>query len=261
MRFALVPAGSFWMGAPKDEDELFHDEQPRHLVTLTRSFYLAVHPVTQEQYERLIGHNPSHFCATGPGRLAVPSLDTRHFPVERVAWDEAVAFCVRLSDLPEERRARRVYRLPTEAEWEYACRGAGTSSTPFSFGPAISTSQVNFDSRFPYGNPPGAYLERPQPVGAYPPNVLGLYEMHGNIWERCADWFDEDYYYRSPSVDPRGPPRGEQHVLRGGSWYSLGRVCRSACRNAAASKETTGFRVALCAEAWSLEGQRARSNP
>jgi uncharacterized protein (TIGR02996 family) len=251
MRFALVPAGSFWMGAPEDEDNHFHDELPPHPVTLRRSFYLGIHPVTQEQYQRLLGHNPSHFCASGRGRSAVPGLDTRRFPVERITWDDAVAFCARLSDSPEERRAGRVYRLPTEAEWEYACRGAGTSTTPFSFGTAISARLVNFDSRFPYGDSAGPYLERPQPVGTYLPNVLGLHEMHGNIWELCADWFDEGYYERSPSVDPHGPSRGEHHVLRGGSWYSTGRVCRSACRNAAASKESTGFRVVLCVEGFS----------
>jgi uncharacterized protein (TIGR02996 family) len=241
MRLVLVPPGSFRMGAADDEPEHFHDEVPHHRVTLTRAFYLGMTAVTQDQFQEVVGNNPSHFS---PDRLY---RDTRSFPVEGVSWTAAVSFCARLSALPAERAAGRVYRLPTEAEWEYACRGAGTSTTAFHFGSSISCLQANFDARFPYGEEAGPYLDRPVPVGTFAPNVLGLYDLHGNVWEWCADRFDSAYYADSPSIDPVGPSTGEAHVLRGGSWFSTGRVCRSACRNATANHETTGFRVAMTA--------------
>jgi uncharacterized protein (TIGR02996 family) len=247
MQFSLVPPGTFWMGAGKDDHDHFVDELPRHRVTLTRAFYLGVSTVTQEQYQTLIGHNPSYFSLHGQGQSVVTGLDTRSFPIEQVSWEDAVIFCARLSALPAERQPGRVYRLPTEAEWEYACRGAGTSTTPFHSGRGLSPALANFDGRFPYGEPPGHFRSHPVAVGSLPPNVLGLCEMHGNVWEWCADWYDSAYYNGSPAVDPTGPSAGDAHVQRGGSWYSSGRLCRSACRNVAPNPETTGFRVAMTA--------------
>jgi formylglycine-generating enzyme required for sulfatase activity len=210
-------------------------------VEITRPFYLAAYPVTQEQYQRVMGVNPAHF-------RHVPRCDERLLPVEQVSWEEAAAFCQQLSELPEERSRGRVYRLPTEAEWEHACR-AGRTSVPFSEGRSLGSHQANFDGRYPYGSlPKGEYLRRPSVVGSYPANAWGLYDLHGNLWEWCADWFGEDYYRRSPARDPRGPDRGEVRVLRGGSWQNHARLCRSACRDQVGPGYrgfTVGFRVAL----------------
>jgi formylglycine-generating enzyme required for sulfatase activity len=160
-------------------------------------------------------------------------LDTDDFPVEQVSWEDAQAFLKRLSALPAEVKTGRTYRLPTEAEWEYACR-AGTSA-PFHFGNSLSSTQANFDGNHPYGGAATEpYLERTTRVGSYKPNALGLYDMHGNVWEWCNDWFAEDYYQESPRRDPSGPsdragPGGDR-VLRGGGWEDDGQDCRSASR-------------------------------
>jgi formylglycine-generating enzyme required for sulfatase activity len=142
---------------------------------------------------------------------------TARFPVDTVCWYDAVSFCERLSALPEEKAAGRVYRLPTEAEWEYACR-AGTK-TPFHYGKALSSRQANFDGNLPYGSAPkGPYLGRTCEVRSYKPNDFGLYQMHGNLYQWCSDWYGEDYYTHSPRKDPTGPEKGKYHVLR---WRKL----------------------------------------
>ncbi|MBW3543969.1 MAG: formylglycine-generating enzyme family protein, partial [Planctomycetes bacterium] len=175
-------------------------------------------------------------------------------PMENVLWERAVDFCKRLSQRPEERRAGRTYRLPTEAEWEYACR-AGTT-TPFHFGDALSSTQANFNGDYPYRDAAkGPYLRKTAPVGSYAPNAFGLYDMHGNVAEWCADWYDPDYYRDSPREDPLGPPVGVVPtdfntwylVVRGGSWLDDARACRSAYRFRAMPNNTyrlIGFRVA-----------------
>src|SRR5262249_50014349 len=146
-------------------------------------------------------------------------------------------------------RRGRTYRLPTEAEWEYACR-AGTE-TPFSvdFGRSLSSAQANFDGRRPYGSAPrGDFLERTSPVGSYAPNAWGLYDVHGNVWEWCRDCYADDYYKNSPRNDPKGPATGSERVLRGGSWQNHARLCRSACRDRAGERYRSlnaGFRVVL----------------
>jgi formylglycine-generating enzyme required for sulfatase activity len=146
-------------------------------------------------YEKVMGSNPSYFSAKGGGKDNVRGMDTRAFPVETVSWDEAVEFSRRLAALAEEARSGRSYRLPTEAEWEYSCRGGASSYQVFNpFGNSLSPTQANFDGNYPYGGAgKGAYLERTCKVGSYPANGFGLYDMHGNVWEWCADWYDENY--------------------------------------------------------------------
>jgi formylglycine-generating enzyme required for sulfatase activity len=248
MKFVLVPAGTFLMGSPPSEQGRSTDEEPQHEVTINRPFYLGVYPVTQDQYHRLIGTNPSHFCRGGKGKDRVGDEDPRLLPVEKVTWGNAVAFCRKLSEMPEESRHNRLYRLPSEAEWEYACR-AGKSGEPFHFGATLNATQGNFDGTQPYGRTSvGPYLKRPTAVGSYPPNDFGLFDMHGNVWEWCQDWYAEDYYAQSPADDPPGPESGQQRVLRGGCWSSSAANCRSAYRSRAEPGLHVyrfGFRVVL----------------
>jgi len=239
MRLALVPAGTFLMGSPESELDRGAEEGPRHRVTIARPFYLGVFPVTQAEYEKVMGHNPAQFKKGAGGGPA--------HPVEQVSWDDAVEFCRRLSSSPAEKEAKRGYRLPTEAEWEYACR-AGTT-TPFSFGGSLSGEQATFDGTRPYATPKRtAPAEKTTKVGTYPANAWGLCDTHGNVWEWYADWYDEDYSAESPENDPKGPPGGDKRVLRGGSWNNSGHLCRSARRNKYApdfSNDNLGFRVVL----------------
>ena len=147
---------------------------------------------------------------------------------------KAVEFCRKLSALPEERAAGRVYRLPTEAEWEYACR-AGTQ-TPFHYGDSLSSHQANFKGTVPYGDgEKGPFLKRTTPVGSFTPNAFGLYDMHGNVWEWCLDWYQVNTYEKSSAggatlADPIGPDYGTSRSIRGGGWYSDATDCRSAFR-------------------------------
>src|SRR5262249_32523510 len=151
----------------------------------------------------------------GGWKELVNGMETKLFPVETVSWDEAMTFCEALSKLPEEKQAGRIYHLPSEAEWEYACRGGATSSAPYHFGASLSSNQANFED---FEDTP---LDRPCPVGRYPANPFGLFDMHGNIWEWCFDWADENSYKNSTNRDPRGPDHGDRRVLRGGSWDSF----------------------------------------
>lgn len=210
MKMVLIPAGEFLMGSP-DSDRYGHDqEKPQHVVRITRPFYWGLFPVTQEQYERVTGGNPSRFTGD-PSR-----------PVEQVSWEDASEFCRRLSALPEEEAAGHVYRLPTEAEWEYACRAGST--TRYYFG----------DSEESIGDYAwwSENSERTtHPVGQKKPNAWGLHDLYGNVWEWCADWYGEDYYSQSPPSDPNGPSSGDMRVLRGGAFYvgnraSFGCACR-----------------------------------
>jgi uncharacterized protein (TIGR02996 family) len=231
MRLALVPAGKFLMGSPDKEKERSDDEGPRHEVEISQAFYLGVFPVTQEQYQKVMGKNPSWFSAKGEGKDEVKGLDTSEFPVEQVSWHDAKKFCKKLSALPQEKEKKRLYRLPTEAEWEYACRG-GRAGQPFHFGASLSSTQANFNGNNPYGGADkGPYLVRTCKVGGYPANAFGLHDVHGNVFEWCADWHDTNYYASSPHKDPKGPTTGTARVLRGGSWYVYGWNCRTAFRN------------------------------
>jgi uncharacterized protein (TIGR02996 family) len=249
LSLALIPAGVFWMGSLVAEPGRDTDENPRHRVEITRSFYLGIHPVTQEQFHQVTGSSPSHFSASGEGAPLVRGVDTADFPVERVSWDDAMAFCRLLSERPEERAAGRVYRLPTEAEWEYACR-AGTT-TPFHHGESLTADRANIDGNLPEVEVrSGRSLGRTCQVGSYPPNAFGLFDMHGNVWEWCSDWFDEEYYPVSPARDPLGSPTGSRRVLRGGGWFYGAAICRSAYRYGCephARHHDFGLRVAMTA--------------
>jgi formylglycine-generating enzyme required for sulfatase activity len=238
------------------------EERPQHEVHISKGYYMGVYEVTQGEYTRIMGSNPSWFAARGKGRDQVKGMDTRRSPVESVHWHDAALFCKKLSERPEEKKAGRVYRLPTDAEWEYACR-AGTT-TLFHYGNTLSYREANFEGMSPFGNVekrPG--IKRPKPVGSYKPNAWGLYDMHGNVWEWCLD--GPRFYTFDPVRDPRGPAPmfhpfricegaiGAQieitriwlsPVMRGGSWRE-GAV-RSAFRKARDyAMPINGFRV-LC---------------
>ncbi len=205
MTFVWVPGGAFLMGSPPEEPHRRSDEAA-HGVTLAHGFHLAVHPVTQEQWRAVLGGAPSRFAG-----------DDR--PVEMVSWDDCQELCRKLSELDG-----LTYRLPTEAEWERACR-AGTAG-PFSFGADLTTDEANHDGRGPARS--GAFRGETTPVGSFPANAWGLYDMHGNVWEWCADWYGP--YAEGHVTGPTGPREGEERVLRGGSWFNPPWSCRSATR-------------------------------
>jgi formylglycine-generating enzyme required for sulfatase activity len=200
MKLNLIPPGEFLMGSPESEPGRFDDET-QHLVKITKPFYLSAYEVTQQQYETVMGKTPSYFSALGKGKDRV-SGDTSQLPVEQVSWNDAVAFCGKLSD-----EEGVEYRLPTEAEWEYACRAGAT--TAYSFGDdARQLPQYAWQS--------GNSNNTTHPVGGLKPNAWGLFDMHGNVWEWCQDWRD-DYDLQVVS-DPTGPASGQYRVLRGGSF-------------------------------------------
>jgi formylglycine-generating enzyme required for sulfatase activity len=259
--FVLVPPGRFRMGSPREEQDaltrtFYGGSRPdwlareaAHEVELTRPFYLGRYPVTQEQYAAVTGRpNPSHFAATGPvqsERQVAAGLDTRWFPVESVSWDDARG-CA--DELTRKLGDGTVCRLPTEAEWEYACRGGRPASQPFGVGDGatLSSAQANFDGASPvFGAAKGPRLNRPCPVGQYPANALGLSDMHGNVCQWCADHYGD--YPAGRATDPAGPGAGADRVIRGGSWTNHGAVCREAHRTWVSPDARTsffGFRLA-----------------
>ena len=226
--FRWISPGRFLMGSPVDEVERGSAEVP-HEVTLSQGYWLADTACTQAFWLAVWPVNPSHFQEDGNN------------PVENVAWHDAQRFIAELN----RRLPGLCARLPTEAEWEYACR-AGTT-TPFSFGKQITPEQVNYHGDYPcVGGEKGLYRQRTAPVGTLPPNPWGLYEMHGNVWEWCADWYAE--YPPEPQVDPSGPAFGRMRVLRGGTWSDPARYARSATRSRiepAYRPRSTGFRIVL----------------
>lgn len=212
-----IPAGTFLMGSPDSEPGRDLDESPQHEVRIS-AFAMGIYPVTQAQWQAVMGDNPSYFKG-----------DNR--PVETVSWHDAVEFCQKLSQ-----QSGRTYRLPSEAEWEYACR-AGTT-TPYSFGESLAKSQANYDS--------GSTTD----VGSFPPNDFGLYDMHGNVWEWCADDWHETYdgAPTDGSAWVEGGKSNQRLIFRGGSWGTFPRYCRSAYRNSYdpdLRSDYIGFRVAL----------------
>jgi uncharacterized protein (TIGR02996 family) len=228
MRFSLIWPGTFLMGSPETEEGRKNDET-QHRVRLTKPFYLAKYPVTQACWQKVMGVNPS----SSPGD---------QLPVESVSWNDGAEFLQRLS-APE----GRTYRFPTEAEWEYACR-AGTT-TPFSFGRSLNGTEANCNGIQPYGTAEkGPCLGRTCWVGCYDLNAWGLYDMHGNVWEWCADFWSGDAYEESEKEDPENDTVTGWRVLRGGSWHNPSRNCRSACRRRMgpfARPPHLGFRPAL----------------
>jgi formylglycine-generating enzyme required for sulfatase activity len=238
MRFIPIRAGSFLMGSPDDEPGRFPDEGPRHRVTITRPFYLGVTPVTQEQYRAVTGKNPARFKGRAGGG--------RDLPVETVSWQDAIDFLTALSERPEEKAAGRVYRLPTEAEWEYACR-AGTK-TAYHFDDAISGQLADYDwSSHGAGRVRRLYPEMTSPVRNSQENAWGLSDMHGNVREWCQDAYDVGFYAEGPENDPVCRSGGAR-VLRGGSWRDGPRDCRATSRHHLAPgsrADSVGFR-AVC---------------
>jgi formylglycine-generating enzyme required for sulfatase activity len=238
MTFALVPPGQFRMGSAPGEIGHQANEEPVHPVTITRPFHLGAFLVTQGQYERVMGRNPSFFTkARGGGP---------DHPVDTVSWNDAAKFCDRLSELPDEEAKGRIYRLPTEAEWEYACR-AGTQ-TAFAFGDRITTKTAHFATGLAFDKSGG--VARTAPVGSMPPNAFGLYDMHGNLQEWVNDWYGAYYYQDSPAEDPPGPATGTDKVIRGGCYTMFGIDLRSASRKFAkpgVMNATIGLRVVMVA--------------
>lgn len=225
MKFKLIPEGVFIMGSPASEDGSEDDER-QYEATITEPFYIGIFEVTQAQYARVMGNNPSFFQGDKladrhpkTGRI-VNEVNTWSYPVDQVSWADAMDFCKRLSSSADEKRAGREYRLPTEAQWEYACR-AGTNTA---FGFAEDTKTMDEYAWFA-----GTSEGKTHPIGLKKPNAWGLYDMHGNVREWCMDWYGD--YPRRPTVDPMGPTKGGLRVLRGGSWGEPAQNCRCASRD------------------------------
>ncbi len=223
---SFIPPGSFLMGGTE-----FDSEKPVHRVTLTEGYFLGVHPVTQTQWKAVMGTEPSHF--KGPNR-----------PVEQVSWDECQEFCTKLT---AHLNGRGTVRLPTEAEWECACR-AGTT-TEYHFGDVINTDLVNYDGNYSWNDSPkGKYREETTDAGSFPANPWGICDLHGNVWEWCADWYTP--YTADEQTDPCANDKqsNEYRVLRGGSWSDYPQYCRAATRGRSAPairNDIIGFRVAF----------------
>jgi formylglycine-generating enzyme required for sulfatase activity len=252
MTLKLIPAGSFLMGAAPDDAGAGGDQKPQHKVTITRPFSLGVYEVTQHEYTQVMGTNPSGFQF---------GKDSKRLPVEKVSWFDAVTFCNKLSEREGRRPYYKIddrtvmilggngYRLPTEAEWEYACRAPK--------GPGDVT-------KHPFGNDEsdlekyawhlGNSNAETHPVGQKKPNRWGLYDMQGNVWEWCQDVYSEVFYKSSPDTDPIGPAaeKASARVIRGGSCVYPARACRSAHREWLEPDDrihdSLGFRVAAAQE-------------
>ena len=215
MKMIYVAPGSFMMGSSSTEEGR-HNDETQHHVTLTKGYWLGETEVTQAQWESVMGNNPSYF--KGMSR-----------PVERVSWEDCQTFIAKVN-----REVRRQFggdaRLPTESEWEYACRAG-------SIGNYAGTGELN-DMGWYFDNREWKTHE----VKGKKANAWGFYDMHGNVWEWCQDWYGSDYYASSPSADPKGPASGDDRVLRGGGWGDDARCCRSAFR----LRYWPGYRDRLC---------------
>ncbi len=230
LEMVLISAGEFLMGSVAGEFADEHPqypvrdsvEHPQHRVRITKPFYLGKYPVTQEQWEAVMGNNPSYFKGA-------------RNPVERVSWDDCQKFFQRLND--QHGVAGRKFRLPTEAEWEYACRAGSTGRWCFG---DYNKSQLDQYAWYSENSE-----HRTHPVGEKKSNAWGLYDMYGNVFEWCQDWFDEGYYKVSPLGDPTGPTSGSRRVVRGGSWNAVAWACRSAGRGGLApgNHDSVGLRV------------------
>ncbi|MCF8242294.1 MAG: formylglycine-generating enzyme family protein [Melioribacteraceae bacterium] len=229
MEFVLIESGRFMMGTPPDESGEFKSDY-FHEVELTGDYYIGRYEVTQHQWEIIMGYNPSNFVDFGDS-----------LPVENISWYEANEFIHKLDSINPGYR----FSLPTEAQWEYACR-AGTT-TPYNTGENLTTEQANYCGEFPYKNyPKGICREHPSVVGSFEPNDWGLFDMHGNVWEWCSDWFCE--YPKTFVTDPLGNCDSELKVIRGGSWYFNAESARSARRYTHHPEDrgfSLGFRVVM----------------
>ena len=212
----LIPAGKFMMGSAKP------GQSPAHEITITQPFYMSKFLVTQAQFQQITGGNPSKY------------KNSKDNPVETVGWELAQTFCKKASD-----HTKSTVTLPTEAQWEYACR-AGTTT-------AFNTGDTDADLE-----KAGWYSTNAQgtthPCGSKAPNAWGLYDMHGNVWEWCSDWFGDDYYAKSPAQDPTGPEQGQLRVMRGGALDTPAGCCASAYRYSfepARKFDNMGFRVVV----------------
>jgi formylglycine-generating enzyme required for sulfatase activity len=237
IKFVPIEAGTFLMGSPNNEKG-HSPSETQHEVEISRPFMLGMYEVTQRQFRHLMGTNPSAFAK-------VANVATDDFPADSVMYSEALKFCEKLNGLPALQRLGLTADLPTEAEWEYACR-AGTK-TVFHYGGALSPLHANVRGMNPYGGAEHAPdLGRPTKVGSYKPNAWGLYDMHGNIEEWCKDWTGP--YILDDKRDPQGPKAGQSRVLRGGSWQLDPVYGRSASRDSVGPEvrnNIVGFRVAL----------------
>ena len=254
MKLVRIEAGEFLMGTTKEQvdqlmrlfpdskREYFDDEQPQHSVKISRPFFLGIHEVTQGQYQAVMGKNPSHFKGSDD------------LPVESVSWLDAVGFCNKLSERENRTPFYRIngtevtiaggngYRLPTEAEWEYACRAKSATLYPFGDDAAKLGEYAWYDSNAE---------SKTHPVGQKLPNAWGLHDMLGNVWEWCADGYDGKYYASSPPVDPPGASEASRRVIRGGGWTATPWLCRPAPRHrshAGVRDTDLGFRVAAVQE-------------
>ncbi len=232
-RMRWVPPGTFMMGSPADEPDR-DDNELLHEVTITSGYWLADTACRQELWQAVMGNNPSHFQGDAitvdetPGdemqseATRPNSVHAEKLPVEQVSYEDTETFFQKVSQLKPQLKLQ----LPTEAQWEYACR-AGTTS-PFSFGRNITTTQANYDGNYPYdGAEKREYRRSTIACDALPPNPWGLFQMHGNVWEWCSDWYGD---FSSDTNDPAGPDSGSDRVIRGGSWYGNAPGLRSACR-------------------------------
>ena len=242
-----IPAGKFFMGSPDEEVDRSTDESPQHQVIFTQSFYMGEHEVSFDEYDVFAFlQSDQNSCIGSDGKKYLVSRPSDQGwgrgtrPVINVSWDDAQCYAQWLSA-----KTGKNYRLPTEAEWEYAARAK--TSTPFSFGENITPKQVNYNGNYPYTDgKKGLYRQKTVPVKTLPANPWGLYEMHGNVWEWCADWYGK--YSSDVAPNPVGPDDGSFRVLRGGSWGSYGRSTRSAGRDWIGPSyrfNSIGFRLSL----------------
>ncbi len=272
LELVLIPAGSFVMGDERGLD----DEKPVHKVTITKPFYLGKYEVTVEQFRSFVeatGYTTDAEKGTGFQGAFGWNRDKMEFkmnetyswrntgfaqanahPVVNVSWNDAMEFCKWLS-----LKEGKTCRLPTEAEWEYACRARTT--TRYSHGDDAeglakvgNVADAAFEVQFPelkgLIKASDGYVYT-SPAGSFLPNPFGLYDMHGSVWEWCADWYEAEYYAKSPTNDPRGPATGEERVYRGGGWFNCARGCRSASRSASVPENrnlTLGFRICVAAK-------------
>lgn len=255
MKFVKITGGCFQMGQSRDEqrllkreiksddfDKYYADELPQHKVCVDE-FWMGIHEVTQSEWQKVMGFNPAVF------------QDNPDYPVDMVSWDDAQLFIDKLNEANNSSQ----FRLPTEAEWEYAAR-AGTT-TLYHTGDTITSNQANFNGTFPFAmNLRDQYRKSPTVAGTFPANTFGLHDMHGNVWEWCGDWYQSDYYIKSPSQNPPGPITGQMRVLRGGSWFRYTGHIRSATRyknKANGQYADTGFRLVKSPKRISSDGSKA----